>query len=335
MNITKASVGIDVSMDDFHTCVKVRTEDGSVKIKGTRTFDHTEQGYRDFLSWSKKKATTEKAVYTMEATGTYYEDLAYFLYGQGHSVSVVLANKIKNYAKSLNVKTKTDKVDSKVIAEYGIERNERQWKPMTASYKILRDLSREILSLNKEKVRAKSQLHAINYSHEKSELIKQQKQAQIAIYEKMITELKNEIENVVSQEPELKEKIKKLETIPGIRFYTVVAILCETNGFELFRNIRQVVSYAGLDIAIKESGTLKGKTRISKKGNGRIRQVLYMPAMSAIRSNAPIKKLHERICEKNPNVRNKGVIAAMRKLLILIFVLWKKNEQYDPNYQWG
>ena len=335
MNITKASVGIDVSMDDFHTGVKVRTEDGSVKIKGTRTFDHTKQGYSDFLSWSKKKATTENVVYTMEATGTYYEDLAYFLYGQGCSVSVVLANKIKNYAKSLNVKTKTDKVDSKIIAGYGIERNEKQWKPMAASYKALRDLSREILSLNKEKVRAKSQLHAMNHSHEKLEIVTQQKEEQIATYEKMITELKNEMERVVSQEPELREKIKKLETIPGLRFYTIVAILCETNGFELFRNIRQVVSYAGLDIAIKESGTLKGKTRISKKGNGRIRQILYMPAMSAIRSNAPIKRLHERICEKNPNVRNKGVVAAMRKLLILIFVLWKKNEEYDPNYQWG
>ena len=335
----KVSVGIDVSMKDFHACVKVKTDDNTVKIKGIKRFEQTEKGYREFLLWSQAKASKQEQdveiYYTMEATGTYYENLAYFLYSENCKVSVVLANKIKNYAKSLNVKIKTDKVDSKIIADYGIERSTGTWKPMAPSYKKLRDISREILSLKKDINRAKSQLHALNYSHNKLDLLKQQKEDQIEFYENMIAELKKELENITKQEPELAGKIKKLETIPGIRFYTAIAVICETNGFELFKNIRQVVSYAGLDIAIKESGTIKGKARITKKGNSRIRQVLYMPAMAAVQSNEPIKRLHSRICEKNPNVKNKGIIAAMRKLLILTFVLWKKNEEFDHNYQWS
>ena len=59
-----------------------------------------------------------------------------------------------------------------------------------------------------------------------------------------------------------------------------------------------------------------------------------MPAMSAIQHNVKIKDLYRRIVERNPDIKRKGVVAGMRKLLILIFVLWKKNEEYDPNYVW-
>ena len=93
----------------------------------------------------------------------------------------------------------------------------------------------------------------------------------------------------------------------------------------MFESIRQVVSYAGLDVVMKESGKFKGKTKISKKGNARIRQCLFMPAMSAIQHNDKIKDLYWRIRERNPDIKRKGIVAGMRKLLILIFVLWKKN----------
>jgi transposase len=96
-----------------------------------------------------------------------------------------------------------------------------------------------------------------------------------------------------------------------------------------------VVSYAGLDVAVKESGKFKGRAKISKKGNARIRQCLFMPALSTTNYNRNIKALYERIVAKNPDIKRKGVVAAMRKLLILIFVLWRKNESCDPDYQRG
>ena len=95
------------------------------------------------------------------------------------------------------------------------------------------------------------------------------------------------------------------------------------------------MSYAGLDVAFKESGKFKGQTKISKKGNARIRQCLYMPALSATNHNEKIMELYERIIERNPTIKMKGVVAGMRKLLILIFVLWKKNEAYNPQYVWS
>ena len=336
MKKQKFVIGIDISMDDFHVCAKVKMNTGTVKIKGTRKFANSEEGFKEFYAWTTKRVTDKDELsFVMEATGVYYENLAYFLYSHQEYVSVVLANKIKNFAKSLNIKTKTDKVDSKIIAELGLERKLEKWEPLSAYYKELRDLCRELLSLKKDMARAKSQLHAMKYSHEKSSHVIKLKMEQIDFYKNAVTEIKNELELLVSKDPELKEKLRKVQTIPGVGFETAVILASETNGFKLFKNIRQIVSYAGLDIEFRESGIFKGKTRITKKGNSRIRQVLYMPALSAIQDNEPIKRLHERICERNPEIRQKGVVAGMRKLLILAFILWNKDEEYDKNYKWG
>lgn len=327
--------GIDISKDDFHVCAKEKGSDGNVKIKGSRSFSNDFKGFTELTQWvSKRQKPGSRVRYIMEATGSYYEELAYYLYESGSHVSVVLANKIKHFAKSLNVKTKTDKVDSTLIAHIGVERELPAWKPMAPQYKQLRDLCREMLSLKKEKSRAMCQLHAMKHSHEKTPCVVQLKNEQVEFYERSILRVEKEIERIVNTDTGLKKRVDKIAKVKGLRLITIIVILCETNGFELFENIRQVVSYAGLDVVMKESGNFKGKTKISKKGNARIRQCLYMPAMSAVRYNERIKELCERINEKNHEIKRKGIVAGMRKLLVLIFVLWKKNEEYDPNYQW-
>lgn len=329
-------IGIDVSKDDFHVCSKVKFCSGHVIIKGMRSFSNTEKGFKELLVWAKKREKDNcKVRFVMEATGSYYEDMAYYLHSFGKQVFVELPNKVKYYAKSLNIKTKTDKVDSKTIAEIGIERILSEWVPMTPQFKMLRDLNRERLSFIKEINRAKNQLHAMKHSHEKHASVMNIKQSQLAFYNQTIKQIETEIKQIVNSDPELKEKIRKIETVKGLRSTTIVTVLCETNGFKLFNSIRQLVSYAGLDVEMKESGKFTGKSRISKKGNTRIRQALFMPGMSACMHNDKIKGLYERVCERNPKIKKKGIVAAMRKLLILIFVLWKKNEEYNTDYVWS
>lgn len=332
----KLVVGIDISMKDFHACIKLRTENDVIKIKGTRTFENTEKGFQEFLIWALKQQKNNYSLkFVMEATGIYYENLAYFLFANDQNVSVVLANKIKNYAKSLNIKTKTDKVDSKMIAGFGIERKLEEWQPMSPGYKDLRDLCRELLTIKKEKQRAQSQLHALEKAHKKLEVVLDLKREQIQFFEKAIKLLRKDIKAKVNQDTVLKEKIRKIETIPGLGFETAVILVCETNGFALFNNLNQLVSYAGLDVTQNESGKYTGKTRISKRGNTRIRQALYMPSMSAVQANEPIKRLYERVKERNPDIKRKGIVAGMRKLLILAYTLWKKDEEYNKNYDWS
>lgn len=122
-------------------------------------------------------------------------------------------------------------------------------------------------------------------------------------------------------------------SIPGVGKLTAASILGETNGFELIRNKRQLVSYAGFDVIEKTSGTsVKGKTRMSKKGNVHIRKAMFYPALSAIKNNEHFKEFYKRIVERS-GVKMKGVMAVSRKILELIFVLFKNGEEYKKDYE--
>jgi len=331
MKELKSSVGIDISKDSFEVCIKQFVGE-RVVIKATHSFQNSFTGFDDFLKWTLRKVPNP--IYVMETTGVYHEDLTHFLYSNNQKVSVVLANKIKHFAKSLNIKTKTDKADAQMIAQYGLERQLEWWQPMMPQMKDLRDLCRERLSLKKDLVRCKCQVHALRHAHSTLDVVLQLKQQQIEFLDKSIQTIENEIIRITEEDKEFNQRVKKVETIKGLRLLTIVTILCETNGFTQFNNIRQVVSYAGLDIEERQSGLFKGKTRITKKGNSRIRECLYMPALSATSYNEHIKALYQRVIERNPTIKRKGVIAGMRKLLVLIFVLWKKNESYNPDFQW-
>lgn len=335
--IVKQIIGTDIGKDNFYACYKVQYDDKSVVIKGTKSFENNPSGLKEFYQWCEKrnKSPEIKPIYVMEATGVYYENLAYFLHSKEQIVSVHLAQKVKYFAKSCNLKTKTDKVDSKMIAEFGIEKNLNGtdlWMPPSEDFKMIRDLAREHTSLKQAQTAAKSQLHALNHAHGAYKEVIGLKLKQIEFYKTQIEEVEKEIHCLVELDNKLHSKIEKIATIKGLRFITIIKVLAETNGFLLFKNIRQLVSYAGLDVVEKESGKYTGKTKISKKGNARIRSALYMPAMTASQHNTTLKNFYERVNEGR-TIKRQGLIAVMRKLLILIYTLWKKDERYIENYQ--
>ena len=121
-------------------------------------------------------------------------------------------------------------------------------------------------------------------------------------------------------------------TLPGVGLLTAAIVLAETNGFELIRNKKQLTSYAGLDVREKQSGTsVKGKPRISKKGNKHLRKAMHLPALAAIRCDERYKTIFTRLVSKH-GIKMKATVAIQRKLLELIFTLFKSTQPYDKNY---
>ena len=111
----------------------------------------------------------------------------------------------------------------------------------------------------------------------------------------------------------LKDKYDKISRIKGVGVLTFAVIVSETNGLALFDNQRQLVSYAGYDVIENQSGKRIGKTRISKQGNARIRRILHMPALCAVRYQEPVlKALYERIYQRS-GVKMKGCVAVQKK----------------------
>lgn len=334
METGRMVLGIDVSKSDFHVCLK-ESREGQVKIRGSHKFENSPGGFKALDEWLSARNGAYTSVHSvMEATGVYHEDLAHFLFSREIPVSIELPNRIKYFAKSINLKTKTDKVDAAMIASYGLERSPVLWYPMSDEYFHARQLCRELLQFKKDMTRCKNQLHALQHARETMPLARELKEKHLKFLEQTIKQIEQEIILLSKQDENFSRKVERLETIPGMGRITIMIILCETNGFGAFHNTRQLTSFAGLDVIERQSGIFKGKTRISKKGNKYIRQCLYMPAMTACRFNKPIKELNERIIEKNPGFKRKGIVAGMRKLLILNYILWKKEQDFDLGYKW-
>ena len=332
--VVKQNVGVDIAKDDFKVCFYHLDQNGRMVIKGTRTFKNTLAGFIAFMNWIEKKRIADLAVrITMEATGVYYEHLVYFLDDNGYVASVVLPNQSKAYAKSLNLKTKTDKIDAKMLGQMGIERDLPQWQRASTKMRILKQLTRDRVSLLEEKTAISNKLHAINHSYESNKgVIKRMKQ-RIKLIAKQITQVEKEIEQTIQADEVLLPKVTNICKVKGLGVVTVATIIAETNGFLIFNSRGQLVSYSGYDVIERESGTsIKGKTRISKKGNSHIRRALYFPAITMVKYEPQFKQLFERVL-KRTGIKMKAYVAVQRKALLLIYALFKNDTPYDPNYE--
>lgn len=334
MNIFKQSIGIDVSMDTIEVRYGYIDFNQNTTLTTSKTFKNTLAGHKKCLDWSLKNKLTESLliVFVMEATGVYYENLAHFLNANNQQVAVVLPNKIRNYAKSLESKSKTDPIDSATITRFALERKQSLWSPPDPKIKAIRDLAREYQNLKAMATEVKNHVHAKEHAFSYQKASMKRKQKLIAFLDKQTKQILEEITKIVNSIPELEQKISKLVTIKGVGFITIVTVLAETNCFEHVSSAKQLASYAGLDVVFNDSGKRKGKTSISKKGNKFIRKAIFMPALSASRHNHHLKELYKRLVAKGKN-KKAALIAVARKLLLLIYAIWKNDTEYIPDYK--
>jgi len=336
MFIIKQSVGIDIAKLTFTACVCSRSVESSKELTFSvvRTFENNKTGFNKFVKWVGKTIDKDvEVLYAMEATGIYYEQLAYHLNNIGKIVTVQLPNKVMHYAKSLNIKSKTDDIDASVIAMMSCERELEQWRPPSLLYKKLRSVTRMYNTLQQDKVQISNRLDQLKCSFQPlKESLKFHKNS-IERLNKELTKLESRMEEILRSDEEIWSKVKNLETIKGVGIKTIAIVLSETQGFSLIRNLNQLISYSGYDVVKRESGTsILGRTRISKRGNSRIRAALFFPSLSAVRFNPKMKEVYERI-NKGKSVKSVGLVAVQRRLLVLMCSLWKSNMPYDPDYE--
>ena len=332
-------IGIDVSKSDLYVCFSGKTSCESIKIRGTRKFSNSVSGIKKLAEWIEKHRKDKGLglrIY-LEVTGVYHEQVLFGLHERGYSVSLLMGKRVKAYKKSLGDDSKTDPRDSYALAHMASSRKEKIWKPLSKDILEIRALMRLRRSLITSRVRHQNQLHAIKHSLHQFELIGDTLTELIAQAQAQIKTLEKQALQRVEKDTELSAKMHLIiDSLTGLGIISLLEIICETNGFSEFRSINQLVKYAGMDIIENQSGKLTGKTRISKQGNARIRSALYMPVLSIIREKVdPFFPLYERVLKRNPKIKKKAMVAVQRKLLILIFVLWKKNQAFDPKYKWN
>lgn len=330
----KYSVGIDISKNDFHACLSSIDAKQCVKTLRSGSFKNTKTGFAELVRWIHTSCTQKEIPISilMEATGVYYENCALYLFVNKFGISVILPNKSKKYIGALGIKTKNDKVDAKALSCMGAQQALALWEPLGQFFYELRSITRHGQALKESKTVFVNQLEAVTHCmYPCKETVKSLKKMIKMVEEQLEA---NEIAMIrqIDSNVEVKQKIAKITAIKGLGVLTIAVILAETNGFELFESLSQVTSYAGYDVIENQSGAHTGKTKISKKGNSRIRRALHMPSLCMVTHKVkPFKDLFDRTFAKH-GIKMKSYVAIQKKILAIIYTLWKKNEKFDENY---
>ncbi len=327
-------VGIDISKDKFTACLYMydRASDAGCCTQSI-DFANTKSGFNQLVRWSRKEAVkSHPLTYLMEPTGVYYERLVYHLHKIGQTVYVVLPNKARKFCEAEGIKTKTDAMDARCLALMGcVSRKLKPWSPPAPIYRELRQMTRFHADLCRIRTSVSNRMEALDHMESAEKSVRRNCEKLLDEIDRLMKNNGKTIMQKVAEDKELEQKVKRIATAKGLGETTVVCIIAETQGFHLIENRKQLVGYSGLDVKAEQSGKEDPRHHISKKGNAHIRAALYMPALVAVRHNRQIKQAYGRICQKHPNEKMIGVTAAMRRLLLLIYTLWKNGEEYDEN----
>ena len=323
MQAGEGILGIDISKESF-----------DVVLRGTggeqhRVFSNDQKGFKALVGWAEKQP--ERVVHIcMEATGSYWEGLAEALYQGGYRVSVVNPYQIKRYGDHLLNRNKTDKADASLIAEFCEKDRERlrAWKPFSPEIKALRSIGRRLDELQgmkqQEQNRLKSGVTDLVVIESLQENLKQ--------LDAQIKALWKKIKEHVNRHPDLREKQRLLTSIPGIGKLTAIKLIAEIGEIKDFTSASQLAAYAGLAPKQFQSGSSVHKqTRISKQGRTELRRCLYMPAVVASEHNPIVMDLKRRMLASG-HVMMEVIVAAMKKLLHLVYGVLKSGKPFDPDY---
>jgi len=307
-------VGIDVSSEWFDVVYLLQTG----KSLSNR-FSNTAHGIQALHAWVGKVSSGCCVLYCMESTGGYERELAIFLSKANCLVCVENPRKIKHYAKARGCANKTDRVDAFVIADYAMRMNPRLWILSDPVRRDLALLSRHREDLIEERNRLRNRLM---HSASTPEVALANIQALLELIESQIDAVQKHQILIVKSNPDLQKEIKALTGICGIRFATAVVILSELGDIENFQGAESYCAQAGLFPRRQESGKWKGISFMSKQGNAHVRRALYMPALSALVWNKPIKELAERLKAKGLKPMQ-IIVACMRKLIMQAYGVLK------------
>ena len=313
-------LGVDIAKKKFDVALLIN---GKPKHK---VFPNNEEGFELLMAWLQKQNVDHVHV-CLEASSTYGDELATSMHDAGHTVSIVNPERIKGFARSELLRTKNDKVDASLIARFCLAMHPEPWIPPPLVIRNLQALVRRVDALITMRTQ---EFHRLGTAQD---TIEHSIREHVVYLDRQIEAIKQQIVDLIKNDPDLKAKRDLLKSIPGIGEATIAAILAELHMFERYDSVGKVVAFIGLAPRQFISGSsIKGKPRLSKVGHARLRKALYMPALVSIQCNPIIQTFYHRLKEKGKN--GKVIVCAiMRKLVHLIFGILKSGRPFDPNFK--
>ena len=316
MNKYKEIYGIDISKDGL---------DVYCSESGHNQFKNDESGFKSLL-----KHLPKGSLAVMEAIGYYHYRLAQFLLNSGVCVSVVNPLSVKRFIQMKLAKVKTDKSDAKAICEYGQMNDVPLYTALNEVQSECLQLFRLLDSYLKQRTASKNKLHGEETLGIPSKFVYRSLNRNVKHLQKEISAIEERLLELVKQDQQ--HQLTLLKSIPGMGLKTSLFLIVVTDGFKKFETASQLCSYVGITPTIRESGSsVRGRSRISKVGNKKLRNLLFLCAFSACKHNRACRELYERIVAKRLS-KKLALIAVANKLLKQAFAIAKRGLPYGENF---
>lgn len=316
MNKYSKIYGADISKDVF---------DVFSFQEGHRQFSNDPKGFMALL-----KVLDKKSLVVMEATGYYHYRLAQYLFRHGVGVSVVNPLSVKRFIQMKLAKVKTDKSDAKAICEYALVNEVPLYSALTDVQAECLQLFRLLDSYLKKRTATKNKLHGEETLGIPSKFVHQSLKRDLKHLDREVKALEERLLMLVKQDQQ--HQLTLLKGIPGLGTKTALFLIVITDGFEKFETAGQLCSYVGITPTIRQSGSsVRGKSRISKVGNQKLRNLLFLCAFSASKHNKACREIYERIVAKGKS-KKLALIAVANKLLKQAFAIAKSGLPYDEKF---
>lgn len=321
-------LGIDISSETFNFTLLDTLQD----TVSSSILPNTQLGFSDLmLQLQDNQIQVEELHACMEATGVYYQQLAYFLFAAGVKVSVVNPVQIHAYGKTVLRRTKTDKMDAHLIARYTHQHRPACWAPPGDLLVELQSLTRARDELTTSIVQLKNQKHAAKRAFFSASLLDQQRQQQLELLKKHLEELEERIRLLLLTDAEVTEKLERLLTLPGVGFKIASVFLSETKLMS-FDSGNQLAAFAGLNPQIQESGKSRGQASISKKGNKRLRRAAYQAALCCLKTKGFFSTFYQRLRDKGKPAKV-ALIALAHKILCTALALIRNRSTFKEDFE--
>ena len=321
-------LGMDVAKAKLDCCLLLDEASGKRKSK---VVNNTKPGIVDLLAWvAKQNVSPEELHVVMEATGMYHEQAAMALADTGVMVSIINPAQVKDFGRGLAVRTKTDGVDSFVLARYGALLKPKAWVPPAPEARMLQALlaRREAIAQDLQRERNRQEKAGATDTPEQ---IQKSLADSIEFLVKQLARLQQEIDGHIGRHPGLKDDLALLQSIPAVGPQVGSNMLSVMHSHD-FGSAEQLAAYLGLVPVERQSGSsVLGRARLSKAGPARIRAVLYMAAIVAMRYNPHVKAVYDRLLARGKS-KMSALGAAMRKLVHLCFGVIKTRKPYQSDY---
>ena len=321
-------LGMDVAKAKLDCCLLLDEASGKRK---TKVVKNTQSGIVDLLAWvAKQNVSPEELHIVMEATGVYHEQAAMALADAGVMVSIINPAQVKDFGRGLAVRTKTDGVDSVVLARYGALLKPKAWVPPPQEARVLQALlvRREAIAQDLQRERNRQEKAGAT---DTPALIHKSLEESIGFLAKQLAQLQKDIDEHIDKHSNLQKDRALLQSIPAIGPQVGSNILSVMHNHD-FGSAEQLAAYLGLVPVERQSGSsVLGRARMSKAGPARIRAVLYMAAVVGTRYNPHVKAVYERLLARGKS-KMSSLGAAMRKLVHLCFGVLKTQQPYQHDY---